>query len=83
MDISKTRRDRSLQLIREDSKPLTMRHRMSCSNIDDIDSLEEVIDMQRDMERYQKDTLRKLSLSKFIIWVYLKEGLGYTEYLEK
>jgi hypothetical protein len=33
---------------------------MSCSNIDDIDSLEEVIDMQRDMERYQKDTLRKI-----------------------
>ena len=60
MDISKTRRDRSLQLIREDSKPLTIRHRMSCSNIDDVDSLEEVIDMQRDMERYQKDTLRKI-----------------------
>ena len=60
MDISKTRRDRGLQLIRNDSKPLTMRHRMSCSNIDDIDNLEEVIDMQRDMERYQKDTLRKI-----------------------
>jgi hypothetical protein len=27
---------------------------------EDIDNLEEVIDLDRDMERYQKDTLRKL-----------------------
>ena len=60
MDVPKTRRDRGLQLIRDDSKPLTLRHRMSCSNIDDVDSLEEVIVMQRDIERYQKDTLRKI-----------------------
>uniref|UniRef100_A0ACD5W3H8 Uncharacterized protein n=1 Tax=Avena sativa TaxID=4498 RepID=A0ACD5W3H8_AVESA len=32
---------------------------MSCSNADDI-NLEEVIDLQRDLERYQKDTLRKI-----------------------
>ena len=62
MDISKTRRDKSLQLIREDSKPLTMRHRMSCSNIDDVDSLEKIIDMQRDMERYQKDMAQVIFL---------------------
>jgi hypothetical protein len=27
---------------------------------EDIDNLEEVIDLDRDMKRYQKDTLRKL-----------------------
>uniref|UniRef100_A0ACD5VBJ1 Uncharacterized protein n=1 Tax=Avena sativa TaxID=4498 RepID=A0ACD5VBJ1_AVESA len=32
---------------------------MSCSNADEI-NLEEVIDLQRDLERYQKDTLRKI-----------------------
>uniref|UniRef100_A0ACD5W4D0 Uncharacterized protein n=1 Tax=Avena sativa TaxID=4498 RepID=A0ACD5W4D0_AVESA len=32
---------------------------MSCSNADDI-NLEEVIGLQRDLERYQKDTLRKI-----------------------
>ena len=60
MDISKNRRDKTLQLIRQDSRPLTMMHRMSCSKSDDIDSLEEVIDLQSDLERYQKDTLRKI-----------------------
>ena len=60
MDVSKNRRDKTLQLIRQDSRPLTMMHRMSCSKSDDIDSLEEVIDMQSDLERYQKDTLRKI-----------------------
>jgi hypothetical protein len=33
-----------------------MMHRISCSRNDDIDSLEEVIDL----ERYQKDTLRNI-----------------------
>jgi hypothetical protein len=37
-----------------------MRHRLSCSKADDIDNLEEVIDLERDLERYQKDTLRKI-----------------------
>ena len=62
MDISKsfTRRDKNLQLIRQDSRPLSMRHRLSCSKADDIDNLEEVIDLERDLERYQKDTLRKI-----------------------
>ena len=61
MDISKgfLRRDKTLQLVRQDSRPLAMKHRLSCK-ADDIDSIEEVIDIQRDLERYQKDTLRKI-----------------------
>jgi hypothetical protein len=31
---------------------------------EDIDNLEEVIDLDRDMERYQKDTLSKLKLQQ-------------------
>ena len=62
MDISKSfgRRDRNLQSIRQDSRPLTIKHRLSCSTADDINNLEEVIDLERDLERYQKDTLRKI-----------------------
>src|ERR1041385_4321 len=61
MDVSKSlfRRDRNLQLVRQDSRPLAIKHRLSCK-ADDIESLEEVIDIQRDLERYQKDTLRKI-----------------------
>ncbi|XBJ07273.1 hypothetical protein VPH35_012829 [Triticum aestivum] len=36
-----------------------MKHRLSCKD-DDVDSIEEVIDIQRDLERYPKDTLRKI-----------------------
>ena len=53
------RRDRGPQLIRQDSKPLTFINRIKCRN-DDIDSLEEVINIERDMERYQKKSLRSL-----------------------
>lgn len=53
MDISKgfLRRDKTLQLVRQDSRPLAMKHRLSCK-ADDIDSIEEVIYIQRDLERY-------------------------------
>jgi hypothetical protein len=56
MDISKslTRRDKNIQLVRQDSNPLTLMHRIPCSRNDDIDSLEEVIDLERDLERYKK-----------------------------
>src|ERR1041385_1035132 len=53
------RRDRKLQLVRQNSRPLDIKHRLSCK-ADDIESLEEVVDIQRDLERYQKDTLRKI-----------------------
>src|SRR5215216_1411296 len=61
IDVSKgfLRRDKTLQLVRQDSRPLAMKHRLSCK-ADDVDSIEEVIDIQRDLERYQKDTLRKI-----------------------
>src|SRR3989337_181629 len=61
MDVSNnvSRRDKLLQVVRQDSKPLAMRHRLSCK-ADDIDSIEEVIDLDKDLERYQKDTLRKI-----------------------
>lgn len=77
MDLSKSfiRRDRNLQLIRQESKPLTMMHRMSCSKADDIDSLEEVIDLERDLERYQKDTLRKIKPQQ-VYHMGLFEGRG-------
>ena len=53
MDVSKgfLRRDKTLQLVRQDSRHLAMKHRLSCK-ADDIDSIEEVIDIQRDLERY-------------------------------
>ena len=61
MDLSKGlfRRDRNLQLVRQDSRPLAIKHRLSCK-VDDIESIEEFVDIQRDLKRYQKDTLRKI-----------------------
>ena len=46
MDVSTGlfRRDRNLQLVRQDSRPLAIKHRLSCK-ADDIESLEEVIDI--------------------------------------
>ena len=46
-----SRRDKILQVVRQDSKPLAMKHRLSCK-ADDVDSIEEVIDLQKDLERY-------------------------------
>ena len=56
MELSKsfTRRDRGIQLIRQESKPLTLFNRIKCKN-DDINDLEEVIDVDRDLEIYQKN----------------------------
>lgn len=61
MDVSKgpVRSDNTLQIINKDTKPLTLRDKLICK-YDDINNLEEVIDMERDLERYQKDTLRKM-----------------------
>ena len=61
MDVpnSVSRRDKILQVVRQDSKPLAMKHRLSCKAVY-IDSIEEVIDLQKDLERYHKDTLRKI-----------------------
>ena len=54
MDLPKSliRRDKTIQLVRQDSQPLTLRHRLSLScKREDIDNLEEVVDVQRDLER--------------------------------
>ena len=72
MDVpnSVSRRDKFLQVVRQDSKPLAMRHRLSCK-ADDVDSIEEVIDLQKDLERYQKDTLRKIKTAASISHGYV------------
>jgi hypothetical protein len=61
MDLSKsfTRDSRRLQLVNQDLKPLTL---IDClkGKSEDIDNLEEVIDLDRDMERSKKDTLGQL-----------------------
>jgi hypothetical protein len=61
MDLSKrfARESKRLQLVNHDIKPLTLMDRLKGKS-EDIDNLQEVIDLDRDMERYQKDTLRKL-----------------------
>jgi hypothetical protein len=61
MDLSKSfaRESKKLQLVNHDLKPLILIDRLKGKS-EDIDNLEEVIDLDRDMKRYQKDTLRKL-----------------------
>jgi hypothetical protein len=61
MDLSKSfaRESKKLHLVNHDLKPLTLMDLLKGKS-EDIDNLEEVIDLDRDMERYQKDTLRKV-----------------------
>jgi hypothetical protein len=61
MDLSKSfaRENKRLQLVNYDLKPLILMDRLKGKS-EDIDNLEEVINLDRDMERYQKYTLRKL-----------------------
>jgi hypothetical protein len=61
MDLSKSlgRGSRRLQLVSQDLKPLTLMDRLKGKR-EDIDNLEEVIDLDKDIERYQRDTLRKI-----------------------
>jgi hypothetical protein len=61
MDLSKSlgRGSRRLQLVSQDLKPLTLMDRLKGKR-EDIDNLEDVIDLDKDMERYQRDTLRKI-----------------------
>ena len=61
MEVSKslTRRDNSLQLVQKDTRPLSLMDKLK-GGCDDIESLEEMIDVERDLERYQKDTLKKI-----------------------
>ena len=61
MDLSKgvCRGDQSLQVIDKDAKPLTLMDRLKGKS-EDIDNLEEIINVENDLEKYQKDTLRKI-----------------------
>jgi hypothetical protein len=61
MDTSKsfTRGSKRLQLVNHDLKSLTLMDRLK-GKTEDIDNLEEVIGLDKDMKRYQRDTLRKL-----------------------
>jgi hypothetical protein len=52
-------KDKTIQLVRQDSEPLTLMNRFSCKG-DDIDCLKVVIDIDKDLETYQKGTLRKI-----------------------
>jgi hypothetical protein len=65
MDLSKSfaRESKKLYLVNHDLKSLTLMDRLKGKS-EDIDNLEKVIDLDRDMERYQKDTLRKLKLQQ-------------------
>ena len=78
MDLSKSliRGDKTLQLVKQESKPLTVRNKICCKN-DSIDNLEEVINLDKDLERYQKDTLRKIRPQQvYHMWMFeSKTGL--------
>jgi hypothetical protein len=56
MDLSKSfaRKSKRLQLVNHDLKPLTLMDRLKGKS-EDIDNHEEVIDLDRDMERYVKE----------------------------
>ncbi|KAK8458263.1 hypothetical protein SEVIR_3G343483v4 [Setaria viridis] len=78
MEISESlsRRDKSLQLINKDIKPLSFMDRLK-GGCDDIENLEEMVDVERDLERYQRDTLRKIRPQQIyqMSWFENKNGL--------
>ena len=73
---SLSRRDKSLQLVNKDIRPLSFKDKLK-GGCEDIETLEEVIDLERDLERYQKDTLRKIRPQQIyqMGWFENKNGL--------
>ena len=73
---SLTRRDKSLQLVQKDTRPLSLMEKLK-GRCDNIESLEEMIDIERDLERYQKDTLKKIRPQQIyqMGWFENKSGL--------
>jgi hypothetical protein len=61
MEVSESlsRRDKSLQLVNRDIRPLDFIDKLK-GGCDDIETLEEMINVERDLERYQKDTFKKI-----------------------
>jgi len=78
MEVSESlsRRDKSLQLVNKDIRPLSFKDKLK-GGCEDIETLEEVIDLERDLERYQKDTLRKIKPQQIyqMGWFKNKNGL--------
>ena len=60
MEVSESlsRRDKSLQPVNRDIRLLGFKDKLK-GGCDDIKTLEEMIDVERDLDRYQKDTLKK------------------------
>ena len=73
---SLTRRDKSLQLVHKDTRPLSLMDKLK-GGCDDIESLEKMIDVERDLEIYQKDTLKKIRPQQIyqMGWFENKSGL--------
>ena len=84
MEVSEslTRRDKSLQLVHKDTRPLSLMEKLK-GRCDNIESLEEMIDIERDLERYQKDTLRKIRPQQIYQMGLFEIKVDYTGYLEK
>ena len=78
MEVSESlsRRDKSLQLVNKDIRPLSFKDKLK-GGCEDIETLEEVINLERDLERYQKDTLRKIRPQQIyqMGWFENKNGL--------
>ena len=78
MEVSErlSRRDKSLQLVNRDIRHLGFIDKLK-GGCDDIETLEEMIDVERDLERYQKDTLRKIRPQQIyqMGWFKNKNGL--------
>ena len=53
MEVSESlsRRDKSLQLVNKDIRPLSFKDKLK-GGCDDIETLEEMIDVERDLDRY-------------------------------
>ena len=73
---SLSRRDKSLQLVNRDKRSLGFMDKLK-GGCDDIETLEEMIDAERNLERYQKDTLTKIRPQQIyqMGWFKNKNGL--------
>jgi len=73
---SLTRRDQCLQIVQKDTRPLSLMDKLKGGS-DEVETLEDMIDVESDLERYQKDTLRKIRPQQLyqMGWFEYKSGL--------
>ena len=73
---SLTRRDQCLQVVQKDTRPLSLMDKLKGGS-DEVETLEDMIDVESDLERYQKDTLRKIRPQQLyqMGWFEYKSGL--------